>query len=107
MMQAAYPIGLALALLALALAPIVTYSRAKAEVIGLHGEVGIAPRPERLVVLSAGLIAGGMNPGGAGSGLLALALGIIAVTTAITIIQRILHVRTQLERQAPIVEENQ
>src|SRR5215213_11379931 len=41
---------------ALAFASIVTYTRAKAEALGLHGEVGYAPRPERLVILSAGLI---------------------------------------------------
>ena len=34
----------------IAFASVVTYARAKAEVIGLHGDVGVAPRPERLVI---------------------------------------------------------
>ena len=43
----------------MAFGSIVTYTRAKAEAVGLHGEVGVAPRPERLVLLAAGLIAAG------------------------------------------------
>jgi CDP-diacylglycerol--glycerol-3-phosphate 3-phosphatidyltransferase len=100
-----FAVGAGLAALALTFASVVTYTRAKAEALGVHGEVGIAPRPERLVVLAAGLVLAGV-PGGvgqvseirAGSIALALALGIIAVLSAITIIQRILHVRQQLER---------
>lgn len=107
-----YPLGVTLAVLALALVPIVTYARAKAEALGLHGEVGFAPRPERLVVLAAGLLIGGLTGGVTGWGLLSLpppesggnfaitvALSILVVTSAITIVQRILHVRRQLDRQ--------
>lgn len=103
-----YPLGAGLAVLALTFASVVTYTRAKAEVIGLHGEVGFAPREVRLVVLSMGLVAcgltGGVGPSGllslppqeaSGNTLLALALGVISVLGAITVIQRILHVRAQ------------
>jgi CDP-diacylglycerol--glycerol-3-phosphate 3-phosphatidyltransferase len=99
-----FAVGAGLAALALTFASVVTYARAKAEALGVHGEVGIAPRPERLVVLAAGLVLAGILGGvgqasevRAGSIALALALGIIAVLSAITIIQRILHVRQQLE----------
>jgi CDP-diacylglycerol--glycerol-3-phosphate 3-phosphatidyltransferase len=104
LVQQSFWIAAALALLALVFVPVVTYTRAKAESLGVHGEVGIAPRPERLVVLVAGLVLAGVLGGvgqvsevRAGSVALALALGIIAVLSAITIIQRILHVRQQLE----------
>ena len=40
-----YTWGVALAALAMATASVVTYTRARAEAVGLHGEVGIAPRP--------------------------------------------------------------
>jgi CDP-diacylglycerol--glycerol-3-phosphate 3-phosphatidyltransferase len=118
---AGFTLGTALAGLAMAFASVVTYTRAKAESLGFHGEVGIAPRPERLVVLALGLfIAGiqggvsmpaGVQPDGAislpgdilvvtsnGQPVLALALGIIGLTSAITVIQRIVHVH----RQAPV-----
>ena len=102
--------GVGLAALAMATASVVTYTRARAEAVGLHGEVGIAPRPERLVVLAIGLVLtgalGGLGvwdpfffdrPLGSIPGAIALsiALGIIVVTCAITIVQRILHVQRQ------------
>jgi CDP-diacylglycerol---glycerol-3-phosphate 3-phosphatidyltransferase len=120
---ASFELGVALAALAMAFASMVTYARARAEAIGLKGEVGIAPRPERLVLLAIGLIAadvgGGVGdvvmhvgvgriPGepdtalAAGSGWLALALTIVTVTSAITVVQRILYVRRQaLEQKEP------
>jgi CDP-diacylglycerol--glycerol-3-phosphate 3-phosphatidyltransferase len=89
--------GLVLAVLAATFASGVTYTRAKAESLGFHGEVGLAPRSERLVLLSLGLILAGI-PGGVlnvGQGWLALALLLITSLSAITVIQRILHVRAQ------------
>ncbi len=102
--------GVAAAGLAAAFASGVTYTRAKAESLGFHGEVGIAPRPERLALLAAGLVLAGLFGvklvplAGAtciescvqsGGVWLFLALGIIALTSAITVIQRIWHVRAQ------------
>jgi CDP-diacylglycerol--glycerol-3-phosphate 3-phosphatidyltransferase len=98
-----FAVGAGLAALALTFASVVTYTRAKAEAVGVHGEVGVAPRPERLVILAAGLvlagILGGVSPAAeirSGAVALAIALGIIAILSAITVIQRILHVRQQL-----------
>lgn len=121
--SAGFELGAGLAALALAFASVVTYTRAKAEVIGLHGEVGIAPRPERLVVLTVGLVLTGMLGGVAnpcfgqsgllcmidvpsGNNVLALALGIIVVTCAITIVQRIVHVKHQLDSSTSSTSSN-
>jgi phosphatidylglycerophosphate synthase len=81
----------------------VSYTRAKAESLGLHGEVGIAPRAERLVLLALGLVLAGLD-GGLASGArgqlwLAGALGIIAAAASITAVQRTWHVRTQLRKE--------
>jgi CDP-diacylglycerol--glycerol-3-phosphate 3-phosphatidyltransferase len=81
----------------------VSYTRAKAESLNLHGEVGIAPRAERLVLLTVGLIAtgldGGTLPGARGQVWLAVALGIIVATACITALQRTWHVRSQLRKE--------
>ena len=78
----------------------VSYTRAKAESLKLHGEVGIAPRAERLVLLTAGLLLagldGGLVAGARGQTWLAIALGLIFVTASITAVQRTWHVRSQL-----------
>jgi CDP-diacylglycerol--glycerol-3-phosphate 3-phosphatidyltransferase len=99
--QGQFPMGVLAAVLAIALASVVTYARAKAEVIGLQGEVGVAPRPERLVILAAGLVLAGIPGGvlGFGQAWLGLALGLIALLSGVTVIQRILHVKRQLEQQ--------
>ncbi len=91
--NAGYPGLVLLAGLAMATSSIVTYTRARAEAVGLHGEVGIAPRPERLVLLAAGLVLTGLL--GIREPWLALALGLITVLSAVTVVQRIVHVRDQ------------
>src|ERR687897_3334882 len=65
---------------------LVSYARAKAEILGLRGDVGIGSRAERVVVISAGLI---LAPWGA----LQWAIYLLAVTAWLTVIQRLLHVR--------------
>jgi CDP-diacylglycerol--glycerol-3-phosphate 3-phosphatidyltransferase len=81
----------------------VSYTRAKAESLDLHGEVGVAPRAERLVLLTLGLAAagldGGIAAGARGQAWLALALGLIFAVASITAIQRTWHVRTQLRQE--------
>jgi phosphatidylglycerophosphate synthase len=68
---------------------LVSYARAKAEILGLRGDVGIGSRAERVVVISAGLI---LAPWGA----LQWAIYLLAATAWLTVIQRLLHVRRQL-----------
>lgn len=73
----------------------VSYSRARAEGIGLNASVGIAPRTERLVLIIAGLALAGL---GVQIGLIG-AISIVAALTAATVVQRIWHVWRQ--SQAP------
>jgi phosphatidylglycerophosphate synthase len=70
---------------------LVSYARAKAEILGLRGDVGLGSRAERVVVISAGLI---LAPWGA----LQWAIYLLAATAWLTVIQRLLHVRRQLDR---------
>jgi CDP-diacylglycerol--glycerol-3-phosphate 3-phosphatidyltransferase len=77
----------------------VSYTRARAEALGLECKVGLATRPVRVVILSAGLV----FAKGASLGhfeLLAPAVYVLAGLTLLTTIQRIVHVRSQL-RAAP------
>jgi CDP-diacylglycerol--glycerol-3-phosphate 3-phosphatidyltransferase len=65
---------------------LVSYTRARAEGLDVDCEVGWLPRPQRVILLSAGLI----------TGLTFEALVILAVFTNVTTVQRILHVRRSL-----------
>lgn len=77
-----------LALGALAGSFLVSYSRARAEGIGIPATVGLAPRTERLVLIIAGIALAGLGfvPGLIG------AIAIIVALTVATVIQRIWHV---------------
>ena len=68
---------------------LVPYVRAKAEALGLKGDVGLGSRAERVVVITAGLVLG---PWGG----LQWAIYLLAATSWVTVVQRILHVRKQL-----------
>jgi phosphatidylinositol phosphate synthase len=73
----------------------VSYTRARAEALGVECKVGIATRPVRVVILSAGLV----FAKGAGLGdfeLLEPAIYVMAVLTLFTTFQRVFHVRRQL-----------
>ena len=73
----------------------VSYTRARAEALGVECKVGIATRPVRVVLLSAGLV----FAKGAGLGdfeLLAPAIYVTAGLTAVTVAQRVWHVRQEL-----------
>jgi CDP-diacylglycerol--glycerol-3-phosphate 3-phosphatidyltransferase len=73
----------------------VSYTRARAEALNVECKVGIATRPVRVVILSAGLL----FAKGAGVGdfeLLKPAIYVIAALTIFTALQRVLHVRRML-----------
>ena len=73
----------------------VSYTRARAEAIGVECKVGLATRPVRVVILSIGLVfAKGASLGD--FGLLAPAIYVMAALTTITVIQRVWHVRREL-----------
>jgi CDP-diacylglycerol---glycerol-3-phosphate 3-phosphatidyltransferase len=75
----------------------VSYTRARAEALGVECKVGLATRPVRVVILSIGLV----FAKGAGLGdfeLLAPSIYALAVLTAFTVGQRVWHVRGELKR---------
>ncbi|HEV2592940.1 MAG TPA: CDP-alcohol phosphatidyltransferase family protein [Gaiellaceae bacterium] len=84
-----HPIFVGVAMAAVAGSFLVSYTRAKAEVLGLRGDVGIGSRAERVVVITAGLVL-------APWGVLPWSLVLLAATAWITVVQRVLHVRKQL-----------
>jgi CDP-diacylglycerol--glycerol-3-phosphate 3-phosphatidyltransferase len=65
----------------------VSYTRARAEALGLDCKVGILARPERIILLSIGLIIGWLD----------FTLAILALFTNLTAFQRIYHVWLQTE----------
>jgi CDP-diacylglycerol--glycerol-3-phosphate 3-phosphatidyltransferase len=76
----------------------VSYTRARAEALGVECKVGIATRPVRVVILSAGLLfAKGASLGD--FELLEPAIYVMAVLTTITTLQRVAHVRRELSKQ--------
>lgn len=82
-------VALAFAMAGIAGSFLVSYTRAKAEAIGLRGDVGLGSRAERVVVITAGLVL-------APWGLLQWAIYLLALTAWVTVLQRILHVRKEL-----------
>jgi phosphatidylinositol phosphate synthase len=69
---------------------LVSYTRAKAEAIGLRCEVGLMSRAERIVLIAVALPFAGL-------GSLPWAVEILAALTAFTVWQRIDYVRRQLK----------
>jgi phosphatidylinositol phosphate synthase len=121
--RAHFELGAWFAAAALGSAFMVSYVRAKSEGLGFSqgtgmAAIGVMPREVRLVVLTVGLVGaallGGVMPvemmgentglgtsvDATGSFFLLLALGIIAIGSTITVIQRILHVRSQAKSAA-------
>jgi CDP-diacylglycerol--glycerol-3-phosphate 3-phosphatidyltransferase len=76
----------------------VSYTRARAEALGVENKGGIATRPVRVVILSAGLLfAKGASLGD--FELLEPAIYAMAVLTSFTTLQRVMHVRRELNKQ--------
>jgi CDP-diacylglycerol--glycerol-3-phosphate 3-phosphatidyltransferase len=69
---------------------LVSYTRAKAEAIGLSGTVGLMGRAERIVLVAVALPFAGL-------GSLPYAMYLLAALTAFTVVQRVNHVRKQLD----------
>ncbi len=68
----------------------VSYTRARAEGLGLDCKVGLMQRPERVVLLGVGSLSFGLMWGGL---VLKIAIVLVAVLTNVTAIQRILWVQ--------------
>jgi CDP-diacylglycerol---glycerol-3-phosphate 3-phosphatidyltransferase len=86
-----HPVALALTFAAVVGSFLVSYTRAKAEAIGLRGDVGIGSRAERVVVITGGLVLAPISVW-----LLVAAISLLAATAWLTVLQRILFVRKQL-----------
>ena len=87
-------VGVGLAFAAVAGSFLVSYTRARAEALGLRGDVGVGSRAERVVVITGGLVL-------APWGVLPWAIALLTATAWITVLQRILHVRRQLLDRPP------
>ena len=82
----------ALALACLILGSVVSYAKARAEGLGMTANVGIAERADRLVVvLAATGLVGWFLP----EVVLAVVLGLLALASLVTVVQRMLEVRRQ------------
>jgi len=68
---------------------LVSYTRARAEALGIRGDVGIGSRAERVVVIAVGLAL-------APWGVLPYAIYLLTATAWVTVLQRVLHVRREL-----------
>jgi CDP-diacylglycerol--glycerol-3-phosphate 3-phosphatidyltransferase len=71
----------------------VSYTRARAEALGVECKVGIANRAVRVVILSIGILFADLD-------LLAPAVYVLAGLGTITVLQRIFHVRSELKAAA-------
>ncbi len=86
-------VALAFAFAAIIGSMLVSYTRAKAEILGLKGDVGLGSRAERVVVITAGLV---LAPWGA----LSWAIYLLTASAWITVGQRVWSVRSQLRDHA-------
>jgi len=82
-------LAVSLAIVVLAASLLVSYTRARAEGLGLECKVGIAQRAERILVLGVPTWIFGAGKNGA---LLFLIVAILALATTITVVQRVVHV---------------
>lgn len=79
----------------------VSYTRARAEALGVSGKAGLASRPVRVVILAAGLV----FAKGASLGhfeLLAPSVYVLAALAVLTTVQRVRHVHRQLRRDGGV-----
>jgi len=75
----------------------VSYTRARAEALGVECKVGFAQRPPRVVVLTLGILLAAVEV--AGVSILAISVYALALLTSVTALQRVLHVRTALRAE--------
>jgi CDP-diacylglycerol---glycerol-3-phosphate 3-phosphatidyltransferase len=90
-------LAVAATVLAVLASLMVSYTRARAEALGVECKVGIADRAVRVVILSAGLVFGDLLD------LIAPAVYVLAALSIFTVLQRIWHVRKELTREVPAV----
>src|SRR2546426_7782381 len=94
------PRAIAAGLVALVASLLVSYTRARAEALGVENKVGIAARAERILLLGLPALALGTGPGRPGVVLFWI-VAVLAIVSAITVIQRVVHV-ARVARGAPL-----
>lgn len=87
--NAGHMTGVLLSLIALVGSLIISYSRARAEGLGVSCSHGLMERPERLILLFVGAVSGYIVP----------ALWVLAGLTHLTVFQRILYARKQFKQE--------
>jgi len=93
------PRAVAAGLVALVASFLVSYTRARAESLGIENKVGIAARAERILLLGVPALVFGAGPGRPGVVLFWI-VAVLAFVSAITVIQRVVHV-ARVARGAP------
>ncbi|MFM1986266.1 MAG: hypothetical protein RIS18_483 [Actinomycetota bacterium] len=83
-----------LSLIALLASEIVSYTKARAEGLGLNCDTGLAERPERVIIVIAGTFLTGLGLNFA----LEISIWVLAVVSIITVMQRMLFVLNQTKR---------
>lgn len=94
------PLAVLFIILAVAGSFMVSYTRARAEALGLNCDVGLMQRPERITVLAVGTALGVIPV--IGGVLIKSTLLILAILTNLTAIQRILYIRSQFFKESKI-----
>ncbi|MBO4163874.1 phosphatidylinositol phosphate synthase [Micromonospora antibiotica] len=89
--------GVAAALICLAAGGLVSYVKARAEGLGMSGNVGVAERTERLLIVGVGGLLTGLGVGPA----LEISLWLLAAVSIFTVGQRVAHVYRQAQQAGP------
>jgi CDP-diacylglycerol--glycerol-3-phosphate 3-phosphatidyltransferase len=84
-----------LIILAIAGSFMVSYTRARAEGLGIECKIGLMQRPERMTFLATGAILGSIP--GTQRFFLVLSLWLIAIFANITVVQRIIYIKKKME----------
>ncbi|HLM49138.1 MAG TPA: CDP-alcohol phosphatidyltransferase family protein [Solirubrobacteraceae bacterium] len=88
-------LGVAAVVVAVLASLMVSYTRARAEALGVECKVGLATRAVRVVIIAAGVLFADLD-------LLEPAIYLLAALAVVTVFQRILHVRRELVRTAQV-----
>lgn len=86
------------ALVCLVGAQVISYVKARAQGLGMECDVGVAERPERLVLIGAGALVTGLGVGWA----LPAVLWLLAALSVVTVAQRVGHVRRAAAAREPL-----
>ena len=89
--SSARPYEALLAAMAMTFSLLTSYARARAEALGLRGDVGLGSRAERVVVITTGLCLAPLH-----DLILPSTIALLTATAWLTVLQRILFVRKQL-----------